>query len=100
MTYTMQIPEEMRKKYLERRLKDFSELSTALERNELEVFKRIGHQLKGNAPTFGYDELAILGQNMEVAAESNDKDFARECLSKLQSWISSQPLTSPPDSIH
>lgn len=87
MAATMVIPEELRKKYLERRTKDLEELSAAADQGLLEPFKRIGHQLKGNGPTYGYGELGELGKKMEEAADHNEPEAARACLKEFQAWI-------------
>ncbi|RZA09706.1 MAG: Hpt domain-containing protein [Proteobacteria bacterium] len=90
MGYTMVIPEEMRKKYLERRRRDIEELSTASEAADTGPFIRVGHQLKGNALTFGYQELADVGARMEEAALAENWEEARACLSLLKSWWEKQ----------
>ena len=87
MSFKMTIPDEMRKKYIERREKDMADLQEALAGSNLEPFKRIGHQLKGNGATYGYDELGELGHPMEEAAGSNQMDLARACLEELAGWI-------------
>ncbi len=55
------IPEELRKRYLSRRQKDLDSLVEARACNNFETFRKVGHQLQGNAPTFGYEDLAKLG---------------------------------------
>jgi HPt (histidine-containing phosphotransfer) domain-containing protein len=87
----MQIPEEMKKKYVERRRKDADTLSAGLASGSLEAFANIGHQLKGNAATFGFDELALIGERMEAAAESADQAAAQACLNDFNEWIQRHP---------
>ena len=87
MGYTMAIPDEMRKKYLERRKRDYEELARASEASDPAPFVRVGHQLKGNAITFGYQELADVGQRMEEAGQAADWSGARRCLAELEAWI-------------
>jgi HPt (histidine-containing phosphotransfer) domain-containing protein len=88
MSYQMKIPDEMRAKYIERRQRDLEELKQALGAGNLEPFQRIGHQLKGNGATYGYDELGELGRRMEEAGNAKDSSVAEECLSKFIRWIS------------
>jgi HPt (histidine-containing phosphotransfer) domain-containing protein len=87
MSIAMEIPEEMRKKYLERRQRDAIALSEARSRGDFEPFVKIGHQLKGNAATFGYDDLAELGKRMESAGESCSGEAADHCLNDFRKWI-------------
>ncbi len=90
MSYVMQIPEEMRKRYLERRKRDIEELTVALEARNFEFFKSVGHQLRGNAITFGYEELSVLGERLEqVSAEANTQ-AAELCLIEYRNWLQKQ----------
>lgn len=88
MSYQMKIPDEMRAKYIERRQRDMEELKQALGAGNLEPFQRIGHQLKGNGATYGYEELGELGRRMEEAANGKSLPEAEDCLSELIRWIS------------
>lgn len=88
MSYQMKIPEEMRAKYIERRQRDLEELKEALGAGSLEPFQRIGHQLKGNGATYGYEELGELGRRMEEAANSKSTSDAQDCLAEFIRWIS------------
>ena len=91
MGYTLVIPEEMRRKYLERRRRDVDELASAAESSDPAPFVKVGHQLKGNAITFGYKELADLGVRMEEAGQQQNWEEAKACLASLRSWVESQP---------
>ncbi len=90
MEFAMKIPEDMRKKYLQRRASDAEEIAVALDAGKFEVLLKVGHQLKGNAPTFGYETLAELGHKMEEAAERESLAEARECLCALKAWVQEQ----------
>lgn len=87
MSYTMHIPDEMRAKYIERRKRDLEELKLAFSSGNLESFQRIGHQLKGNGATYGYEELGELGRRMEEAGSDKDKSKAETCLFELIDWV-------------
>jgi len=91
VSVAMTIPEEMRKKYLERRQRDINALIDAHGHGDFEIFVKVGHQLKGNAATFGYDELAVLGRRMEEAGESGSREEADSCLREFQDWLQKQP---------
>jgi HPt (histidine-containing phosphotransfer) domain-containing protein len=86
----MKIPEEMRKKYAERRARDAEALERALEQNNFDVLSKVGHQLKGNAATFGYEPLAELGRKMELAVENRSMADAKQCLFALKAWLQEQ----------
>jgi HPt (histidine-containing phosphotransfer) domain-containing protein len=82
------IPEEIRTKYLVRRQKDIETLRASINSRQLDDFKRIGHQLKGNAASFGYSELEKIAIAMETAAEKNDSFEAGKQLEAFEKWLS------------
>ncbi len=86
----MQLPPEMYATYIQRRKEDFENLKTALQNADASLFKKIGHQLKGNATSFGFDELAELGKKMETVDPSNIKSLAPMLLSDFDRWIQSK----------
>ena len=90
MEFAMKIPEEMRKKYTERRARDAEALSEALEAGDFETLSRLGHQLKGNAATFGYESLAEVGRKLESAAETKSIESGKQCLFSLKAWLQEQ----------
>jgi HPt (histidine-containing phosphotransfer) domain-containing protein len=87
MTFVMTIPDEMRQKYISRRMNDLKALREALAQNDFELFSKVGHQLKGNAATFGYDSLGLLGEKMEDIAQTKNHNEAEACLNTLDNWI-------------
>jgi HPt (histidine-containing phosphotransfer) domain-containing protein len=87
MDFEMQIPEEARIKYIERRKKDIESLRQALASNTFEEFKRIGHQLKGNAASFGYSDLEKVAIQMEAAGVKQDRHEASQQLSLFEQWF-------------
>jgi len=91
MSIAMNVPPEARKKYIERRQRDAAELAEALAKGDLEPFVRIGHQLKGNAATFGYESLAVVGARMEELAQQGDKAGLAECLEEFRKWVGENP---------
>ncbi len=81
------IPKEARERYLERRKADLDKLQIALKSQAFNEFKRIGHQLKGNAASFGYPELEKIALQMEAAAERGDIQDVERYLKLLHDWL-------------
>ena len=81
------IPHDARLRYIERRKKDLDSLRLALSSQAFEEFKRIGHQLKGNAASFGYPDLEKVAIQMEAAGEHQDVQEAPRQLEEYQSWL-------------
>ncbi|MGZ3723078.1 MAG: Hpt domain-containing protein [Bdellovibrionales bacterium] len=81
------IPKEVRLRYIERRQKDIEILRSALRTQALEEFERIGHQLKGNASSFGYSDLEKVAIQMELAGEKRDMAEASHQLTLFEKWF-------------
>jgi len=81
------IPKEVRQRYIERRQKDIEVLRSALRTQTLDEFERIGHQLKGNASSFGYSDLERVAIQMEMAGENKDMAEASRQLTLFEKWF-------------
>ncbi len=82
------IPPEMRLKYLERRKADFESCQKAIIENNFEVLKRVGHQIKGNASTFGYDDLSKIAIELEQCAEHQEIDKLKSIMEQFANFLS------------
>lgn len=83
----MELPPELYRSYHQRRKADLERLKQAIIANDPEPFKMLGHQLKGNAPTYGYDELAVIGMEMETVETATLKDKGTRILDSFAKWI-------------
>jgi HPt (histidine-containing phosphotransfer) domain-containing protein len=87
----MDLPANMYINYLARRRADHAKLASALSSGRaIEDFKMVGHQIKGNATSFGFDDLVSIGERMEKMSTANGSKFADEAplvLSDFWSWI-------------
>ncbi|MBL7543346.1 MAG: Hpt domain-containing protein [Bdellovibrionaceae bacterium] len=72
MPLSTQIPHEMKIVYIQRRIADLAECNKAIESGDFSFLEKIGHQVKGNAQSFGFDALSPLGIALETAAKSRD----------------------------
>ena len=81
-----EIPAEARMRYIERRQSDIESLRTALQSQNWAEFKRIGHQIKGNAASFGYLELEKVAIQLELAGERHDLIEASRQLTFFENW--------------
>jgi HPt (histidine-containing phosphotransfer) domain-containing protein len=83
----MEIPAENRKIYLERRKSDLQLCMEYLEKKDFKELARVGHQLKGNASTFGFPELAKIGKSLEISAKENDHSSSTKLVQEISVWI-------------
>ncbi len=88
MTYDdVAIPIEIRERYLKRRQQDLESLRTTLKNRTLTEFARIGHQIKGNAASFGYKDLEQIAVRMETAEANQDFVLAEQQVAAFEKWL-------------
>ena len=83
----MDIPQEFRVQYIERRQSDLQSCLEAIQKSEFGTLERIGHQIKGNATSFGFDELATIGELLEDAAKKQDLARAEDITKNFQVYL-------------
>lgn len=79
------ITSEKRMRYLKRRHSEVNAMLESLERGDYKLLVTIGHQMQGTAPTFGFEMLALLGQNLEQAGNDQNQQRALTVISSIQS---------------
>jgi HPt (histidine-containing phosphotransfer) domain-containing protein len=88
----MELPLETKILYLERRKKDVIDCMRALNTDDYELLERVGHQMRGNAISFGYGELTQIGEILEDSARSKNKMTAQLQVEALQEFLANVRL--------
>ncbi len=83
----MQVPAELKIRYLDRRLQDIERLRATLEQDDYSFAQKLGHQVKGNAVTFEVPQIAGIGLEMEIAALKKDKEKVKILIQKMESVL-------------
>ncbi len=89
----MKVPAELKVKYLLRRLQDIEKLHLSLDAEDFSFAQKMGHQIKGNAVTFDFPQIAGLGFEMERAAEKRDKDRIKLLIQKIEGVLKTARMT-------
>lgn len=92
MSIDSSVPHEMKVVYIERRKSDFLELNKAIEKGDFSYLEKIGHQVKGNAQSFGFDELSPIGIALENAGKTKDLQKAKSVIKEFGDTINSIQL--------
>ena len=66
----------------------------ALDRDDFETVKSLGHQMSGSGGMFGFQAITDIGAALELAAESADTDASRKWVSELSSYLDGVETTS------
>lgn len=84
----MVVPKESQVKYLRRRLEEVDKIKASFSAQvDWELIKKMGHQIKGNAATFGFPLLAERGLQLEQAALAQNLPAVRELSARLESEV-------------
>lgn len=86
---SMQVPVELKIKYLGRRFQDIERLRLSLEQDDFSLAQKLGHQVKGNAVTFDFPQIAFIGVEMEKAALRKDKEKVNILIQKMEAVLQS-----------
>ena len=90
---SMQVPVELKVKYLERKVQDIQVLIASLNDNDFAPALKLGHQVKGNAVTFDFPQMAPIGIKIENAAKNQDKESLRGLIEQMSQVIHEARLT-------
>lgn len=85
----MQVPVELKIKYLSRRIQDIEKLKVSLDQGDYTLAVKLGHQVKGNAVTFDVPQIAFIGLEIEKAAKKQDKEKVKILVEKMETAIAS-----------
>lgn len=85
----MVVPAELKQRYLSRRIQDLVHLKESLLNNDFSFALKLGHQVKGNAVTFEFPQMATIGHELEQAARGKDMEKLMHLVLKMESAISS-----------
>lgn len=58
--------------FISNRHKDLEQIGTALGNNDVISIQTIAHKLAGNAGSYGFKELGLIGKNLEESCISNN----------------------------
>ena len=59
----------------------------ALEQRDYQTVQELGHKMRGSGGSFGFDLLSRIGQNLEEAAQSRDRDAIRHWHHELSRYL-------------
>lgn len=83
----MRVPVELKIKYLNRKILDLKRLKTLLEEGDYSFAIKVGHQMKGNGVTFDVPQIASLGRELQMAAQTKDKETVKVLIQKVETEI-------------
>lgn len=74
--------------YLANREKDVEAINAALQRRDFETIYRVGHNMQGSGRTFGFDELTVIGAELQRAVTAADTSEIARLEGRLRNFVS------------
>ena len=78
---------ELVPKFLARCKQTVEEFRGAAQSGDLAAARRIGHALYGTASSFGFDEMAGIGREIERAAREGDAEALKQLAERLSAHV-------------
>ncbi|MCH9048006.1 MAG: Hpt domain-containing protein [Proteobacteria bacterium] len=75
--------------FLDNRQKDIRNLESALQENDFETLRSIGHNLKGVGGGYGFSGITEMGAEIERGAKASDPESVSVNVKKLSHYLSS-----------
>jgi HPt (histidine-containing phosphotransfer) domain-containing protein len=79
--------EEIIPRYMEIRLKELASLEQAVNDEDGEAVRMLGHKLKGTGASYGFDALTKLGSSIEVSGSNGEFATAEALAAKVRSFL-------------
>jgi HPt (histidine-containing phosphotransfer) domain-containing protein len=73
--------------FLRNRRREADRARDAAARADLDVLRRIGHELKGTAGSYGFGDLSTIGASLESAAIAGDVDQAGAAVARMSDFL-------------
>jgi len=73
--------------YLEKRLRDCTEIEGLLASGGMDQIQFMGHRMKGSGGSFGFDEISEIGEALETAARAADAEGVRSAVGRLERYL-------------
>ena len=73
---------------MENRQTDLQKLEQALEDQDYETLRSIGHNLKGVSGGYGFHDMTAMGAAIEEGARENKLEIVKENVTKLSHYLS------------
>jgi HPt (histidine-containing phosphotransfer) domain-containing protein len=84
--------------FLTRKRADLQTLKGALESGDLTTIAALGHKLKGEGGSFGFDTMSEIGAALEATARKGDRESTRQLVTDLSDYLEKIEVVEGPES--
>ncbi len=89
-TITVEIDSEVESivpEFLENRKKDCLLIGSLLEADSFSEIRTLGHRMKGAGGSYGFDDISVIGEVMEEAALTGDREAIINSVLQLSNYL-------------
>lgn len=79
--------------FLKNRQNEVELLKLAIEEQDFKSLERIGHILKGVAPSYGFEKLGEYGSLLEIKSKANAKEDCTSIVEKIARYVTNVTIT-------
>ena len=73
--------------FLENRQEDIRSIREALEKDDYETIRTLGHSMKGSGGGYGFDAITDIGRSLEMAAKERNAEEIRKRVGELLHYL-------------
>jgi len=73
--------------FLENRQEDVKSIYDALEKEDYETIRILGHSMKGAGGGYGFDEITDIGRSIEESAEGKNQEEVKKWVINLSNYL-------------
>jgi len=73
--------------FLTRKRADVQTMRSALESGDLATVSAVGHKIKGEGGSFGFDTMSEIAAGLEASGKKGDRDSARQLIADLSDYL-------------
>src|SRR5262249_28327450 len=78
--------------YLKHRKEEVDKIEAAISEGDFEWIAQVGHRLRGNAKTYGFEPLGVLGESLQKAATSRNVSQIRTITGSMNDFLTVNEL--------
>lgn len=82
--------------FLTRKQADLQSLKGALDGGDLATIASIGHKIKGEGGSFGFDTISEIGAGLETSGKKGDRASAQQLVSDLSDYLAKVEVVEGP----
>lgn len=84
--------------FLTRKRADLEKMRGALETGDLTTIAALGHKIKGEGGSFGFDVISEIGAALEATGKKGDRDTTRQLVNDLSEYLAKVEVVEGPAS--